>query len=138
MKVLLYRVIFPLTALFCLTGCDTSGYVTDTSGMETKVINMRLLGEKNFTVIYGESVKGLPLEACGEITIFNDNTKTLGGKLYFPASVALRDGAKMDARKKDNTPATYIQVGDVLCGESHLGRFSIGLTNVSKIRFVKE
>jgi hypothetical protein len=82
-------------------------------------------------------VKDIPLEAFDEITIFNDESRTIGGRLYFLATVVLRDGTKMEARKKDNTPVTYILTSNVLCGESHKGRFSINLANVSKIHFVK-
>jgi len=116
-------------------GCDIQGYVTDQNKQDTQVTHMSICDGHPVRIVSGGAVKDVPLEAFSVITITNDETRSIGGELYFCASVTFRDGSKLDARNKENAPITFVNVGASLCGESEKGTFSIGLANVSRVSF---
>jgi hypothetical protein len=122
-----------LCACAALAGCALEGYVTDQSNTETYVKNINLCGDKYITVTSGGAVRSLPLEAISRIVMANEEAKTIDGQLYFCASVEFRDGSKLDAKNKSNTPLTYVLVSNSLCGDSQKGRYTISLANVSKV-----
>jgi hypothetical protein len=122
-----------LCALVVLAGCNLEGYVTDQSNIETYVKNISLCGDRYITVASGGAVRSLPLAAFSRIVMANEETKTINGSLYFCASVEFRDGSKLDAKNKSNSPLTFILTSGSLCGDSQKGHYSIGLANVSKV-----
>jgi hypothetical protein len=125
-------------AVLWLCGCDANGVVTDNAGVETQVKNISLSSGSAITVLNGESLKNIPLEAISEVTISPEDSRTIGGRLFFLASVTLQDGTKLDARNKGNNPLTHISVADVITGQSHKGQFSISLVNVAKVKILKK
>ena len=116
-----------------MTGCNSEGYITDQSNIETYVKNLTLCGDKYLTIASGGATRSVPLEALSRIVMANEETRTINGQLYFCASVEFRDGTKLDAKTKSNSPLTYILVGSSLCGDSQKGRYTIGLANVYKV-----
>jgi hypothetical protein len=122
-----------LIGLAVWSGCDTEGYVTDQSNIETYVKNVTLCGEKQLTIVSGGAVRTVPIEAISRIVMSNETSRTISGNLYFCGSVEFKDGSKLDARNKANDPLTLIDVGSSLCGESQKGHYSISLANVYKV-----
>jgi hypothetical protein len=118
---------------FVVAGCHTEGYVTDLSNIETYVKNLSLCGDKYLTIMNGGAVRNVPLEAVSRIVMANEETRTISGQLYFCATLEFRDGSKLDAKNKSNTPLTYVLVSCSLCGDSQKGRYTIGLNNVYKV-----
>jgi hypothetical protein len=115
-----------------MTGCNTEGYITDQANIETYVKNLTLCGDKYLTIASGGATRSVPLEAVSRIVMANEETRTINGQLYFCAAVEFRDGSKLDAKNKSNTPLTYILVSSSLCGDSQKGRYTISLANVYK------
>jgi hypothetical protein len=115
-----------------LTGCNIEGYITDQTNTETYVKSLSLCGDKYFTIESGGATRNVPLEAVSRIVMANEETRTVGGHLYFCANVEFRDGSKLEAKNKSNTPLTYILVSSSLCGESQKGHYTISLANVYK------
>lgn len=115
------------------SGCNTTGYITDQANRETYVTNLSLCGDKYLTITSGGATQSVPLEAVSRIVMANEETSTIGGNLYFCATVEFRDGSKLDAKNKTNSPLTYILVSSSLCGESQKGQYTISLANVSKV-----
>ncbi len=124
--------------LLCLSGCLVNGVVTDNSGVETTVKNISLSGTSTLTVLSGETLKNIPLQSINEISISAEDSRTIGGKLYFLGTVSLADGTNLDARDKNNKALTFVCVSDAIAGEAHKGRFSIGLSDVAKVKIVKK
>jgi hypothetical protein len=121
-----------LLSLTAIAGCRTEGYITDQSNIETFVKNLSLCGDTYLTVMNGGAVRTMPLEAVSRIVMNNEETRTIGGRLYYCASLEFRDGSKLDAKNKSGTPLTYVLVSGSLCGDSQKGRYTIGLNNVAK------
>jgi hypothetical protein len=122
-----------LAAVCVFSGCHLEAYVTDQSNIETYIKNVSLCGDKYITVASGGAVQSVPLESVTRIVVANEENKTINGQLYFCASVEFRDGTKLDAKNKSNTPLTYINTTGTLCGDSQKGHYTIGLANVSKV-----
>jgi hypothetical protein len=116
-----------------LPGCNSEGYVTDQSNIETYVKNVTLCGDRYLTVASGGARRSVPLGAVSRIVMANEETKTINGQLYFCASVEFRDGSKLDAKTKSNAPLTFVLVSGSLCGDSQKGHYTISLANVSKL-----
>jgi len=116
-----------------LAGCNTVGYITDQANIETYVTNLSLCGDKYLMIASGGATRSVPLEAVSRIVMANEETNTIGGKLYFCASVEFRDGSKLDAKNKSNAPLTYVLVSSSLCGDSQKGHYTISLANVYKV-----
>jgi hypothetical protein len=119
----------------CLYGCKIEGTIVDTAHVETQVTDMHLAGDREFTVLNGESMKNIPLEACVQINIYSDESRVVAGQLYYAASLELRDGTRMEKRSKTGTPLTFILVTNTLVGESHKSLVSVSLANISRIYF---
>jgi hypothetical protein len=116
-----------------LPGCNSEGYITDQSNIETYVKNVSLCGDKYLTVVSGGGRRSIPLGAVSRIVVANEENRTINGQLYFCASVEFRDGTKIDAKTKSNAPLTFILVNGSLCGDSQKGHYTISLANVSKL-----
>lgn len=132
------RIVHTLAAAavcLCLYGCKIEGTIVDTANVETQVTDMHLAGDKEFTVISGESMKRIPLAACVQIKIYSDESRVIAGQLYYAASLELRDGTRMEKRNKTGAPLTFILVTNTVVGESHKSLVSVSLANISRIYF---
>jgi hypothetical protein len=127
---------FGIGCVLCLcaafAGCNLEGYITDQSGIETYVRNISLCGDKYLTIATGGAVRTVPLEAISRIVVANEESRTINGQLYFCAGVEFRDGTRLDAKNKSNTPLTYVLTSGSLCGDSQKGRYTISLASVYK------
>jgi hypothetical protein len=121
-----------LAVCVLFAGCNLEGYITDQSNLETYVKNISLCGDKYLTIVTGGALRTVPLEAISRIAVANEESRTINGQLYFCASVEFRDGTRLDAKNKSNTPLTYILTSGSLCGDSQKGRYTISLANVYK------
>jgi len=124
-----------LFACMCaaVCGCESEGYITDQSNIETYVKNVTLCGDKTIAIVNGGSVQNVPIEAFSRIVVANEESRSIGGKLFFCATIEFKDGSKLDAKNKANTPLTFIDATRSLCGESQKGRYTISIANVSKV-----
>ncbi len=120
-----------LCALFL--GCENEAYITDQSNIETYVKNVTLCNDKTIAIVNGGSVQNIPLEAFSRIVIANEESKSIGGKLFFCASIEFKDGTKLDAKSKANMPLTFIDASCSLCGDTQKGHYTITIANVYKI-----
>jgi hypothetical protein len=120
-------------ALAGLAGCNSEGYITDQSNIETYVKNLTLCGDSYLTVASGGAARSVPLASISSIVVASEENRTINGQLYFCASIEFRDGTKLDAKTKANVPLTFVQVSGSLCGDSQKGRYSISLAKVYKV-----
>jgi hypothetical protein len=119
--------------LAVFAGCNSEGYITDQANIETYVKNVTLCGDTYLTIASGGASRSVPLAAISRIVMASEETRTINGQLYFCANVEFRDGTKLDAKTKTNTPLTFVQVSGSLCGDSQKGRYSISLDKIYKV-----
>jgi hypothetical protein len=119
-------------------GCNPVVEVTDNAGVVTLVKNASLSGVNSLTVLCGGSVKNIPLESISEIAISSEDSRTVGGKLFFLATISMQDASRLDARDKNNNAITFVAVTDAIAGNAHNGGFSIGLADIAKVKVLKQ
>lgn len=124
--------------LAALIGCNPVVEVTDNAGVVTLVKNASLSGVNSLTVLCGGSVKNIPLENISEIAISAEDSKTVGGKLFFLATISLQDGNRFESHDKNNNAVTFVAVTDAIAGTAHNGGFTIGLADVAKVKVIKQ
>ncbi len=126
-------------ALAVICGCKgMNAIVTDAAGVETQVTDVRVSGDPTLGIQSGGSVRSVPIEACSEINVYPEESRTIGGNLYFLASFVFADGSRLSARDSVGEAITFLRVNDAVTGESNKGPFSIPLAKVKKIRYVEK